>query len=178
MQLFYDLVPIFIFFLVYKLAGIYAATAAAIIVSVLQVVVYRIRHKHFEKMQLITMIMILLLGSATLIFHRPIFIKWKPSIIYWIFSIVFLASAWFMKKPLIQTIMESKVQLPERVWQQLNWSWILFFAVLGALNLYVVYHCTTNEWVNYKLFGTLILTFLFVLAQGLYLGKFISEKKA
>jgi len=102
MQLLYDMLPIFVFFIVYKIAGIYAATTAAIIISILQVAYYRWRHKKFEKMQVITLAMIVVLGGLTLILHKPIFIKWKVSVINWIFGLVFLGSHFIGKKPLIR----------------------------------------------------------------------------
>lgn len=175
MQILFDIIPIIVFFLFYKIAGIYVATAAAIIVSCIQVLYFRYRHKHFEKMQVITFFMILILGSATIILHNPLFIKWKPSVIYWVFSLAFLISGVWRKKPLIQNVLEKKIQLPSKVWRQLNWAWCFYFLFLGFANIYVVYHYSTNTWVNFKLFGTLIITFMFVIAQGLYLSKYMPK---
>jgi len=171
MQLFYDFIPIIIFFAVYKFFGIYAATASAIIVSFLQVFLYRLKHHKFEKMQLITLFLILLLGGATLILHNPIFIKWKPSAIYWAFAIAFLGSHFIGHKPLIRYIMESKITLPDKIWNRLNIGWMVFFTFIGFLNIYVVYHYSTNTWVDFKLFGILGLMILFVIIQAIYLSR-------
>lgn len=175
MQLFYDLLPIIVFFIAFKLAGVYVATAAAIIISILQVIVYRLRHHKFEKMQMITLILIIILGGATLLFHNEIFIKWKPTAIYWVFAAIFFGSQFVGKKPLIRYMLESKVTLPDLVWTKLNSSWAAFFFLLGLANLYVIYHFSTNAWVNFKLFGMLTLTFLFVIFQAIFLARYLAE---
>lgn len=175
MQLLFDLIPIIIFFLCYKLAGIYAATAAAMVVSVIQLIYFRLKYKRFEMLQVVTLVLILVLGSATLLLHNPLFIKWKPTVIYWIFAIVFLVSGFWGKQPLIQRVLGHKVTLPDHVWRKLNWSWLGYFLVLGGANLYVIYHFSTNAWVDFKLFGTLILTFIFIIGQGLYLQRYLDK---
>ncbi len=176
MQLLYDLLPIIVFFVVYKFAGIYAATSAAIVVSVIQVMAYRLYKGKFEKLQLITLILIIVLGGATLLLHNPIYIKWKPSVINWLFGLVFLGSQYLTKKPLIRYMMETKVSLPNQVWARLNLSWVIFFFVLGFANLYVIYHFSTNTWVYFKLFGMLGLTLIFVIIQAFYLAKHVIEE--
>jgi intracellular septation protein len=177
MQFLYDFFPIIIFFIAYKIAGIYAATAIAILVSFIQVSLFWFRHRKFQKMQLITFIMILFLGGATLILHKPIYIKWKPSIVYWIFALVFLGSHLVGKKPLVRYMMDKKISLPENIWKQLNFIWALFFATMGFANIYVVYHYNTNIWVNFKLFGILGLTVIFVVIQAIYLSRHIKVDK-
>lgn len=175
MQFLYDFFPIIIFFTVYKIAGIYTATGSAIIVSFAQVILHWFKHKKFSNMQVITFLIVLLLGGATLILHKSIFIKWKPSIIYWLFAAVFLGSHFIGKKPLIRYMMDKKIALPDKIWARLNVSWVIFFAVLGFANIYVVYHYTTNTWVNFKLFGILGVTIIFVVIQAFYLAKFVKE---
>lgn len=176
MKLLFDFLPIFLFFIVYKLFGIYAATGVAIIASAAQLLLYRIQHKRFESMHIITFFSILLLGGATLFMHNEIFIKWKPSILYWILGLVFLGSSLLGKKPLIQRLMESNVQMPLAIWQRLNIGWSVFFLLLGTTNLYVVYHYSTNTWVNFKLFGTLGLTLVFIVIQSIYISKYVQLK--
>jgi len=175
MKLFYDFFPIVIFFIVFKLYGIYAATVSAIVISVIQVVLYRIRHKKYEKLQLLTMLLIIVLGGATLILHKPIFIKWKVSVINWIFALAFLGSHFFGKKPLIRYLMEKQLKLPDRVWSKLNITWAVFFLLLGCTNWYVIYHYSTAIWVNFKLFGVLGITLAFVLGQALFLTKYMKS---
>jgi intracellular septation protein len=181
MKLLFDFLPILLFFITYKFWGIYVATEVAIVASLLQVTLYRIKNKRFESIHVITFFSILILGGATLLMHNEIFIKWKPTILYWLLATVFIGSTLFgNKKPLIQRMMEANITLPKAIWHRLNISWSIFFLLLGAANLVVVYYCTTNTWVNFKLFGTLGLTVLFVLAQSLYMAKLVqlpSQKK-
>jgi intracellular septation protein len=173
MKLLFDFLPIFLFFVTFKLFGIYVATAVAMGASLLQVVLYRLKNKRFESMHVITFFSILILGGATLLLHNEIFIKWKPTILYWILGLVFLTSSVFAQKTVIQRLMESSIQVPTPIWQRLNISWSIFFFLLGALNLFVVYHYSTNTWVNFKLFGTFGLILLFVILQSLYMSKYI-----
>jgi intracellular septation protein len=175
MKFFADLFPIILFFIVYKFAGIYAATAAAIVASVLQVAYSYFKAKKVDSMQWITLAIIVVLGGATLFFHNELFIKWKPTAIEWAFAIVFLLSQWFGEKTLTQRLMESNLQLPPELWTRLNFSWVLFFGLMGALNIYVIYHFNTNIWVNFKLFGMLGFTVVFVLWQAFYISKYVKE---
>ena len=169
MKLLFDYFPIFIFFIGYKIFGIYAATAFAMVASFFQVVFFRLKYQRYEQMHLISLGLILVLGSATLFFHNPWFIIWKTTAIYWIFSLVFLGSSFIGKKPLIQRLMQGQTELPALIWIRLNTSWGLFFIAMGALNLYIAYHFDTDVWVNFKLFGGLGLPFLFASFQGVYL---------
>lgn len=171
MKLLFDFFPIVIFFICFKMFGIYAATAVAIVLSIFQVFIYRIKYHRYEKIHLISLAMIVVLGGATLIFHNPWFIKWKPTAIYWLSSVVFLGSSYFGKKPVIQKLMENNIQLPSIIWRRLNYAWSIFFALMGTANLYIAHHYDTNTWVNFKLFGGAGCTLLFVLLQAFYLAK-------
>ena len=176
MKFLYDYLPILCFFIAYKFYGIYTATAVAMVAAFLQVGLYWLRYRRFEKMHLITLVLIVLMGSATLISHNDIFIKWKPSIIYWIFAILLLGSQFVgSKKPLMSRLLSDQVQLPNKIWKNINLSWGIFFTVMGVANLYVVYHYDTNTWVNFKLFGTLGLTIVFCIAQGFYVARHATE---
>ena len=176
MKLLFDFFPIIVFFVVYKLYGIYNATAIAMIAAVLQVVYYRFKHQRYEKVHLISLGLIVVLGSATLIFRNPWFIKWKPTTLYWLSSLVFLGSAFIGEKPLIRKMMEKNIELPVAIWLKLNYAWALFFMLMGGINLYVAYTFDTDIWVNFKLFGGAGLTILFVFIQALYLNKHVSTK--
>ena len=174
MKLLIDFFPIVLFFLSYKLFGIYVATAIAIFSSCLQVLYHRFKHQHFEKMHLISFGIISLLGGATLFFHNPWFIKWKPTGIYWITAMIFILSSLVArKKPLIQRMLESHFRLPTKIWHRLNYAWALFFIVMGLLNLYVAYYYSTDVWVNFKLFGGAGVTAAFVCLQAFYLSKHV-----
>lgn len=177
MKLLFDFLPIFLFFITYKFFGIYIATTIAIIASIAQLLIFRIQNKRFEIMHIITALSILILGGATLLLHNEIFIKWKPTILYWVLAVVFIVSALVSEKPLIQRVMENNITMPSHIWKKLNCLWSGFFVFLGAVNLFVVYHYTTNTWVNFKMFGTLGLTLLFVIIQTLYMAKHIDLKQ-
>lgn len=176
MKLLFDFFPIVLFFIVYKLAGIYTATAVAMLASLTQVAMYKLKYQRFEKMHLFSFAIIMVLGGATLFFHNPWFIKWKPTGIYWLSAIVFLTTNFVGSKPLIQKMMEANVSLELKIWQRLNMAWALFFVIMGALNLYVAYHFDTDSWVNFKLFGGVGFTLLFVLIQAFYLTKHMDDK--
>jgi len=173
MKLIFDFFPILIFFIAFKVAGIYVATGSFIAATCIQMSVYWYLHRRFEQMHIITFMLGVLLGGATLLLHDEMFIKWKPTAIYWAFAIVFFITQFYGSKTLIQRMMENNVSLPNLVWKKLNISWGLFFGIMGFLNLYVVYHFSTNAWVNFKLFGMLGLTLAFVIIQALYLSKHI-----
>ncbi|MCP0913635.1 MULTISPECIES: septation protein A [Legionella] len=178
MKLLFDFFPILVFFLCYKLFDIYTATAVAMAASLLQVIFHRIKHQSYERMHLISLGLIMVLGGATLFFHNPWFIKWKPTGIYWLSSLVFLGSSFIGKKPLIQKMMDGNISLPAKIWQHLNWAWAIFFLIMGSLNLYVAYYFDTNVWVNFKLFGGAGLTLLFIFIQAVYLTRHVSDKEA
>ncbi|WP_353571384.1 septation protein A [Candidatus Albibeggiatoa sp. nov. BB20] len=176
MKFLYDFFPILLFFIAYKVYGIFVATAVAIAASFAQVTHYRIKHKRFETMQLVTFGLITVLGGATLILHDENFIKWKPSIVNWLFAVAFLGSQWIGEKPLIQRFMDQHIQVDEpKVWTVVNLSWVGFFIFSGLLNLYVAFNFSTDVWVNFKLFGLMGLTFIFVIIQGIYLTQHVVE---
>ncbi|STX29066.1 intracellular septation protein [Legionella beliardensis] len=177
MKILFDFFPVFLFFIGYKLFDIYVATAIAMVASLLQVILFRLKHQRYEKMHLFSLAIILILGSATLFFHDPWFIKWKPTGIYWLTALVFLFSPVITQKPLIQKIMDGNINLPKKIWFRLNYAWSLFFILMGAVNIYVAYHYSTNTWVNFKLFGGAGLTLLFVFLQALYLTRHVLDKE-
>ena len=177
MKLLFDFFPIMLFFLAYKFFGIYIATAAAILASIGQVSGFWLKNRRLEKMHVITLVLIVVLGGATLLLHNEMYIKWKPTAINWVFALVFLLSQWFAKKPLIQSMMETNINLPALIWKRLNLCWVVFFIAVGAANIYVAYHFDTNTWVNFKLFGVLGLTVLFVIIQAIYLTRHITPQQ-
>jgi intracellular septation protein len=175
MKLLFDLFPILLFFIAYKLAGIYIATIVAIFASTLEVFYTYVRYRRFETLQLVTMGLILVLGGATLWLHNELFIKWKPTLVNWLFGLFFLGSEFFGKEPFIQRLMKSQITLPSGIWISLNRAWSIFFLAMGFINLYVVYHFDTNTWVNFKLFGMMGLTFVFVILQAIFLSRHIKN---
>lgn len=178
MKFLYDFFPILLFFIAYKMYDIFVATAVAIVASFVQVMLFWVQHRRFEKMQLVTLALIALLGGATLMFQDENFIKWKPSVVNWLFAVVFLGSQWIGEKPLIQRLMEQHIQVDKQsVWTVVNLSWVGFFVFSGLLNLYVAFNFSTDVWVNFKLFGLMGLTFVFVIAQGIYLTQHVIEEE-
>ena len=177
MKLLFDLFPILVFFCCYKLYGIYTATAFAMVAAVLQVMFYRLKHQRYERMHLVSLALIVILGSATLFFKNPWFIKWKPTGIYWFSSLLFFGSSFLGNKPLIQKMMEANINLPSKIWYRLNGAWCVFFIMMGSINLYVAYSFDTDFWVTFKLFGGIGFTLAFVFLQALYLSKHLSVKE-
>lgn len=177
MKFLFDLLPIILFFVAYKLYDIYVATAVAIAASVLQVGWSWFRHGKVENMQWVTLILIVVLGGLTLFLKDETFIKWKPTLVNWLFAAVFLGSQYIGSRSILQRMMAANISLPESVWQRLNWLWVSFFVVLGGANLYVAYNFDTDTWVNFKLFGMMGLTIAFVIGQGFYLSRHIKDEE-
>lgn len=177
MTFLYDLLPIALFFIAYKLYGIYAATGVAIAAVVLQLIHGLVKKKKPDMMQMMTLGLVVILGGSTLLFRNELFIKWKPTALYWALGIVFGISQWVAKKNLVQKMLEKSLTLPTEAWSKLNCSWVSFFMMMGALNLYVVYRFDTDTWVNFKLFGTLVLTILFVILQGVLISRYLPKNQ-
>ncbi len=179
MKLLFDFLPIAIFFGVYKYTGdMIIATAVLIPATILQML-YTWMHTHkIEKMQLVTLALVIVLGGATVLLQDKTFIQWKPTVVNWLFAVAFLGSQFIGAKTLVQRMMESAVALPAVIWIRLNLAWVVFFIVMGALNLYVAKTMSEETWVNFKLFGMLGLTLVFIILQGIYLSKHISDKSS
>jgi intracellular septation protein len=176
MKLLFDLFPVLIFFVAFKVYGIYAATAAAIGASFAQIGWLWLRKRKIDKMLWVSLGVITIFGGATLLFGNPTFIKWKPTVLYWLFAVTLAAGALVFRKNLVRSVMEKQVSLPDPVWNRLLASWIAFFAAMGALNLYVAYNYSLDAWVNFKLFGGMGLMLVFVLLQGLMLARHVHDK--
>lgn len=175
MKFLFDLFPVILFFIVFKMLGIYAATTAAIIATLAQIGWVKFKHGKVDGMLIASGVIIVVFGGATLLLHDETFIKWKPTVLYWLFAIVLFAAEMFWNKNLIRSVMQQQIVLPDPVWRRLNHAWAGFFAAMGVLNLYVAYHFATETWVDFKLFGTMGLMVLFVILQSLYLGKYMKE---
>jgi intracellular septation protein len=178
MKFLFDFFPILLFFLAYKVYDIYVATAVAIAASFVQVGLHFARHKRVENSHLITLAILVLFGGATLLLQDEMFIKWKPSVVNWIFAIAFLGSQFIGNKTIIERMMSKSVSLPATIWLRLNMSWVIFFVALGIINLYVVYNFDTDTWVNFKLFGMMGLTIMFIIAQAIYMSRHIETSEA
>ena len=186
MKILFDFFPLILFFVAYKFYGIFAATAVAIIASILQVGFFWVRQRRFETTHLITLAVIAIFGGMTLIFQDIIFIKWKPTIVEWIFAAMVLGSYFIGRRTALEFMLGSQLKLPPTIWRKVNLGWGLFFLLVGALNLYVAFffrldldaQARTDLWVNFKVFGLMGLTLIFAIAQMLLIAKHIdvSEK--
>ncbi len=177
MKLLFDFFPILLFFLAYKFYGIYTATMVAIVATVLQLAFSWFKNRKVEPMHLITLAFIVILGGATLYLQNELFIKWKPTLINWVFGLVFIGSQFIGERTIIERMMQNNITLPDEIWKRLNLTWAFFFILLGCINLYVVYRFDTDTWVNFKLFGMLGLTLVFVVIQAVYLSRYIPESE-
>jgi intracellular septation protein len=135
-------------------------------------------HGKVDGMLLASGVIVVVFGGATLLLHDETFIKWKPTVLYWMFAIILSTAEIFWRKNLIRSMMEQQMTMPDAVWRTLNHAWAGFFAILGIVNLYVAFHYPTETWVNFKLFGATGLMLAFVVAQSLLLSKYVEEKDA
>ncbi len=204
MKFLFDLFPVILFFAAFKVAegnpegaaalasgllagfgGTVAAaqapilisTAVAILATFGQVGWLTLRGKKVDTMLWVSLAIIVVFGGATLLLRDETFIKWKPTVLYWLFGMTLLISAVLFRKNLIRSLMAQQVTLPEPVWTQLNAAWIGFFTFMGFANLFVAFSFPTNVWVNFKLFGGMGLMLAFVIAQGMFLSRYIEEEK-
>ena len=188
---FIDFIPLLLFFIVYKIepriveiaghslsvGGIYSATAMLIISSLVVYGILFIKQRKLEKSQWLTLIACLVFGSLTLAFHSETFLKWKAPVVNWLFALAFAGSHFIGDKLLIKRIMGHALTLPDAVWTRLNLAWIGFFLFCGAANLFVAF-TYQSIWVDFKVFGSLGMTLLFLVAQGIYLSRHLHDTDA
>ncbi|OZI48198.1 septation protein A [Bordetella genomosp. 4] len=169
----FDLFPLILFFIAYRFADIYTATAVAIAASVAQFVWLRATGKRIEMTHWINLSVIVIFGGATLWLHSDVFIKWKPTVLYWLFGGALLGSRFLFGRNLMRRLLGTQIELSDTAWDKLNLSWALFFLAAGAINLYVAFsgHFTESQWVNFKVFGLMGLLLVFVIGQSLWLSK-------
>jgi intracellular septation protein len=160
-----------------KQAPILLATSVVIVATIAQIAYLLIRRKKVDVMLWISLVIVGVFGGATIYFHNPDFIKWKPTVLYWAFAVLILGSQLCLKKNLIKSMMGAQLRLPESIWARLGFIWAGFFALMGCLNLYVAFNYSEADWVNFKLFGGMGLMFVFVLGQTLFLSKYLQEPK-
>jgi intracellular septation protein len=175
MKFLFDLFPVILFFVAFKFAGIYVATAVAMVATLGQIGWVWMRHRKVEPMLWVSFAVIAVFGSATLLLQDPTFIMWKPTVLYWLFGGALAVAQVAFGKNLIRAMMGKQLQLPDPAWAKLMWSWVVFFACMGVLNLYVAYNYSENVWVNFKLFGGMGLMFAFVIGQAVYLSRFSTD---
>jgi intracellular septation protein len=176
MKLLIDFLPIVVFFVAFKLFDIWVATGVAIAATVAQIAWLRWSTGKVEPMQWLSLGVIVLFGGATLLAHNETFIKWKPTVLYWLMGGALFIGQLVFRRNLLKSLMGAQMALPEGAWRVMNWSWIAFFAAMGVVNLWVAYRFDTDTWVNFKLFGGLGLMIAFVLAQAVYLSRFMKAE--
>lgn len=178
MQLLFDFFPVIAFFVAYKLAGIYVATGVIIAAALIQMAVQWIRHRKISPMVLVSTALVLVFGGLTLWLRDEMFVKWKVTVVNWLFAVGFLASHYIGGQPFIQRMIGENFVLARHQWLQLSWMWIGFFSAVGAINLYIAYHFSTDFWAAFKLYGVLGLTLVFALLQGVWLSSRIPADPA
>jgi intracellular septation protein len=176
MKFLFDLFPVILFFVAFKFYGIFIATGVAIVATFGQIGWVWFRHRKVEPMLWISLAIIVVFGGATLLLQDETFIKWKPTVLYWLFGAILIIADRFFGKNLIQFLMGKQLTLPALVWVRLNLSWAGFFLLLGVINLWVAFSFPTDTWVNFKLFGVMGLMLVFVVLQGLFLAKYLKEE--
>jgi intracellular septation protein len=176
MKFLFDIFPVILFFVAFKLSDIYVATGVAIAGTFVQIGWVWMRHRKVDNMLWVSLAVITVFGGATLLLRDKTFIQWKPTVLYWIFAVALATAAVVFKKNLIRAMMEKQVSLPEAIWNRLLASWIGFFILMGILNLYVAYTFSEDAWVNFKLFGGIGLMLAFVLLQALMLARHVQDK--
>ena len=202
MKLLFDLFPVILFFAAFKyseknpelaaswvssllgsvtvdakIAPILLATVVVILATIAQIAWVAWRHGKVDKMLWVSLGLVVVFGGMTLIFQNESFIKWKPTILYWVFAGSMMFSAVVLKKNAIKAMLGEQLSLPEAIWGKVNWAWIGFFVTMGILNLLIAFNFPTDVWVNFKLFGGMGLMLLFVLGQGFLLSKYVEEKE-
>jgi intracellular septation protein len=170
MQLLFDFLPLIAFFVAYVVYDLYVATATIMVVIGLQIAYQWLRHRKVNKMLLISGALVGVFGGITLVLRNPLFIQWKVTVVNWLFAVAFLGSQFIGKKTFTERLMGHAVQLEPALWRQLNTLWVANFAILGALNLYVMYNFDEQTWVYFKTWGMIGLTLLMAVGQAIWIS--------
>lgn len=206
MKLLFDFLPIILFFVAFKYseankdwaadfataqfgflvaggkvgkeeAPVLLATLVVIVATLAQVLWLKLRGRKVDSMLWISLVLVVVLGGLTVYFHSDTFIKWKPSVLYWVMGLSFWLSPLLFDKNLLKVLLGEQFELPPKIWRRLNFAWVAFFGLMGFLNIWVAYNFPLGTWVNFKLFGAMGLMLVFTVAQGLYLGRFLKDDK-
>ncbi|MDQ2733934.1 MAG: septation protein A [Pseudomonadota bacterium] len=156
-------------------AAVLLATVVVIVATLVQIALLLAMRRKVDTMLWVTFVLVAVLGGATVWFHNPTFIKWKPSVLYWAMSVIFWTSQTFFNKNVLRSLVGEQLELPTPVWQRLNLAWVAFFALMGIANLYVAYNYSTSTWASFKVFGLSGLMIVFMFAQGLYISRFLDD---
>ncbi len=176
MKLLFDFLPLLLFLVAYRKFDIYVATATAIAVSIGQIAYLALRRRRIEPVVWVSLVIILVFGGATIALHDETFIKWKPTVLYWVGAAV-LAGGELLGRSALRGLLGSQLALPEPVWRRVAWAWVVFLLLIGALNLFVAFTFSTDVWVSFKVFGLLGLMLLFVVGQSFYLARYLEPEE-
>ncbi len=185
MKFLFDFFPVLFFYIAYNVGKKYTgevdsiifATAILMAATIVQVTITWVRHKKVEKMHVIVLVLAIIFGGATIYFREPAYLIWKVTLANWLFAVVFLSSHFIGHTPIVKRMMQKTIELPDIIWDRLSYMWISFFIIIGVINLVVANNYSFDAWVDFKLFGLLGLTFLFVIIQTAYLSRHIKEVK-
>jgi intracellular septation protein len=159
-------------------APVLLATLVVIVATLAQVAFLKLRGRKVDLMLWVSLGLVVVLGGLTIWFHNDTFIKWKPSGLYWTLGLTFWISQAVFGKSLLKRLIGEQIVLPDPVWRRLNLAWVLFFGLMGLLNLWVAYNFETSTWVNFKVFGATGLMFAFFLGQGVYMSRYLPDEEA
>lgn len=172
-----DFLPLLVFFIAYKAYDVRVAAAALIVASTLALIYSWYRFRKLDKANIITYLLVVIFGGLTIYFNKLEYLEWKVTIVYLLFAAALLYSQWWMKNPLIQSLLGKELTLPNQVWRRLNIAWVLFFLFCAAANYYVASTMSEDTWATFKVFGLTGLTLFFTLLNGLYIYRYISDNK-
>jgi len=167
--------PLLLFFAAFKLADIYTATAVAIVASIVQIAYFKWRRGKVATMHWLSLAIIVVFGGATLLLHDETFIKWKPTVLYWLFGVVLLVGRLVFRRNLIGALLPDLV-LPEPVWARITWAWVVFLGAMGAANLYIASRFPTDVWVNFKIWGGIGMFMLAAVGTVASVARYLPEK--
>ena len=178
-KIIFDFLPLILFFVALKLGDIYIATKVAMAATVLQIIWLKVKRQKIEASHWLNLIVIVLFGGLTIYLQDENFIKWKPTVLYWIFALIIAGALLISNNNLIKRLMGTQITLPEPVWTKLAYSWSAFFALMGILNLFVAFsgYFTIDQWATFKVFGLTILLIAFVIGQSLVLAKYMRDEE-
>lgn len=155
-------------------APVLLATLVVIMATALQVSWLKLRGRRVDKMLWLSLVLVVVMGGLTIWFRNETFIKWKPTLLYWAMALAFALAPLLAGKNLIRALLGEQFKVPDRVWARLNVAWVVFFVLMGSLNLWVASTFSTDTWVSYKLFGGIGLLLAFSFAQALYLARLVA----
>jgi intracellular septation protein len=177
MQALTEFAPLVAFFVAYMLGGLYVATAVLMAAMLALLALDWLRLRRIPPMHSLSAVLVLVFGGATLALHNPLFIQWKPTVFFWLVSLAFLGSAWIGERTLAERLLGTtlaeafgeRLRLSAPLWRRLNLLWVVFYALLGALNVVVLEYLSERAWAALKLVDV-VLMLIFVAAQVMWLA--------